>query len=828
MMKKRLMFLSLLGLLLSSCTETTSSMNSTTNDETTSSGSETSTSTIVDTEHSNPSDDLLDVFDEEKDMFDNAIKVPLTGGSDESADPFVYRYNGVYYLYVTTSGGYVRGYKSTDLRTWQQTEGQGIQKGYVYQYAGDATPPQSQTPFAPEVTYFNGKFYMIISPSGNGHYILESESPEGPFTCISKNISHNIDGSFFIDSDETMYVYYASSGSVQLGKLSNDFTSFDNYAMAITSAKLGNWNEGPYMLQRNGQYYLTYCGTHYLSDSYRVDYAYAPAGSDISKGSAYTREDTVVVSSDSDFRGLGHSSTVLGPDLDSYYIVYHNLDKNNKRYYNIARLSFNGASMVANDVRRYDNFVPTLPEFETSDDGNLIDNGSFLLSSARSSKKFTAEFNAVGEGKMVFSYTDENNYGYAEYINNKIELHKVANSTDNIFNTISLNHEFNFEDYNHTLRISYSYGKMSVYFDNIEKGYDISCEFEGGKIGYSKEFTEIGYTAFSNVANGSSDQKEYNSDIVLANAFDPDKSYFTDGSGLEVVSGNSYKVENSYNMVLANKDERATYRVFAHEPGYYDINMRVASTTLGKTIGVRVDKGNTSQFKISSATPMAKNGDSYINLGSIYMDVGQHNISIYNIDGTIKFSKITFNLTIENEEFDYALDNSFPTSKFTTRGDFSTTNGYLFTDNQNASGLLTNALYGSDVTVSTNIKIADISSAGYIGILLAVDNYSVNYSGDADQQNPHTYRGYQVIIDSSSVSIIYNDFNFQTLINYEDFSYTKNKQFDLKVEKDNNLISVYIDDVLIVEGRANLGNIVGRIGLMAVKTNSYVYSLSGE
>ena len=63
----------------------------------------------------------------------------------------------------------------------------------------DPNRPASQTPFAPEVIYFNGMFYMISSPSGNGHYVFESESPEGPFSAISGNIGKSIDGSYFID-----------------------------------------------------------------------------------------------------------------------------------------------------------------------------------------------------------------------------------------------------------------------------------------------------------------------------------------------------------------------------------------------------------------------------------------------------------------------------------------------------------------------------------------------------------------------------------------------------------------------------------------------------
>lgn len=68
---------------------------------------------------------------------------------------------------------------------------------------------KKKTPYAPEVIYYNGKFYMTASPLGKGHYIFESDSPEGPFKTITGNIGRSIDGSFFIDKNENVYFYGA-------------------------------------------------------------------------------------------------------------------------------------------------------------------------------------------------------------------------------------------------------------------------------------------------------------------------------------------------------------------------------------------------------------------------------------------------------------------------------------------------------------------------------------------------------------------------------------------------------------------------------------------
>ena len=142
-------------------------------------------------------------------VYDNKTRLPSVAGSSEVPDPFVYRFNGMYYLYSTTGGRYVKGYESADLMDWEPVDNGELKEGYVYSYNDDSSnvKPADPTPFAPEVIYRNGKFYLIASPSGKGHYVLESNSPEGPFTCISNNIGLGIDGSYFIDSDENVYLY---------------------------------------------------------------------------------------------------------------------------------------------------------------------------------------------------------------------------------------------------------------------------------------------------------------------------------------------------------------------------------------------------------------------------------------------------------------------------------------------------------------------------------------------------------------------------------------------------------------------------------------------
>ncbi|MBO5649008.1 MAG: family 43 glycosylhydrolase, partial [Clostridia bacterium] len=124
--------------------------------------------------------------------------------TSEMGDPFVMRYNGMYYLYNTTAG--TDCWTSEDLINWT--------------YAGKCTSDAfTMIPYAPEVTYYNGKFYMCTSPDGLGHYILESDSPTGPFVTVTDNFGLSIDGNIFIDDNGDWYFTSADVGYLNVYKM---------------------------------------------------------------------------------------------------------------------------------------------------------------------------------------------------------------------------------------------------------------------------------------------------------------------------------------------------------------------------------------------------------------------------------------------------------------------------------------------------------------------------------------------------------------------------------------------------------------------------------
>ncbi|CAN5537848.1 hypothetical protein BH10ACT7_BH10ACT7_23390 [soil metagenome] len=242
------------------------------------------------------------------------------------ADPFVIRFNGRYYLYCTNPD--VRCWSSSDLVTWQ-LEGATI--------AQDVFP--GLVPFAPEVIYSNGSFYMYTSPSGHGHYVLRSDNPTGPFELVSGNIEHSIDGNVFLDDDGRWYFYWAGDEGIWGCEMTSPVTFGEP---VLTGAQMNGWTEGPFVTKRDGIYHMTLTGNHYLNAGYRIN---AAVSTHPLHGYVDDPLNPILLSVDGPVTGLGHSSSVVGPDLVSTYMIYHNLNPDESRDLNIDRQVGNGSAL---------------------------------------------------------------------------------------------------------------------------------------------------------------------------------------------------------------------------------------------------------------------------------------------------------------------------------------------------------------------------------------------------------------------------------------------------------------------------------------------------
>jgi len=380
------------------------------------------------------------------------------------ADPFVLRHDGRYYLYGTNPD--VRCWVSDNLIDWTLC-GAAI--------AEDEFP--ELVPFAPEVVYHNGFFYLYTSPHGRGHYVLRSDKPTGPYKKITGNIGHAIDFSVFVDEDGKWYAYWADD----LGILGCEMKSPTEFGKPqLIGAYLHGWTEGPFVVKAGSKYHLTYTGNHYLSKGYRIHTAVSDRPLGMYKD---VDNNPVIVRTQGDVVGLGHSSTVLGPNLQSYYIAYHNLNPDRTRDLNIDEVVFEPEGMVVLGPTCSPQAAPDMPDYccrgEKVISHVLPDSGALEMnmSACAGAGEYGIE---LGRARLVVSRVPA-------VLTIMLEDEKLA--------SCALPDDFAHEAL-HCLRIRWQKEKCTVWLDAL-RIYEGRLELQGASIAYWGQGVIPGYTAVS-------------------------------------------------------------------------------------------------------------------------------------------------------------------------------------------------------------------------------------------------------------------------------------------------------------------------------------------
>ena len=822
---KKFAMLPLVLLLLTSCNGGNSSMSNSQN------------SNSLDNSIIAEADENLKTFPYEiRDTYDNVFKDDKMPGAEVvwGADPFVYRFDGMYYLYVTTGGPNLNVWKSEDLLKWENV-------GNVLQVGA----PNQQSPWAPEVTYINGKFYLISSFAGVAHTIFTSDSPVGPFTPLSNTPIDNaqIDGSFFIDKDEKVYCTIASSSGIKVFQMKDDMSGFKESKYGqyylYNNTELGVWNEGPYITLRDGHYYLTWTGVGCYQPSYRVHYNYLDSGSVFAINAFEQRCENVLLDTSMEWNGLGHSANFLGPDLDSYYIGYHSSERkyestgfistSKPRFFNYSRLSFNGSTMVADHAKKENNFVPRMPEFSTRGTKGFETVGDFLLSNTASNDTFSVEYNVKGGNQtMVFAYQDENNYGYANFENNSVVIRKKVNGNAQDVLTVPLNRQYDFSKL-HTLRLGYKDGELAVYFDTVEKVCDYKCEFNGGKVGYlNNNLGEIGYTAYSNVAHGSSDQEEYTREVTLANQYQENASILREGSGLVEIEKdenvvNPTQFAHTYNLHLENKNDRGTFLTYFDEEQEVFVDLRVPSSMSGKKVGIKVNNEAVEEFTVENLS--SDNQEYVVQLGKVKVNAGRNYISIVAIDSPIDFSRIHYQKAVHTEEFKMkatlkAMNGNLTwyeygakTMKYTNDGLYSNGKDSNFARVKNGEDLYNTTIEATVVikqTVSQRINDPSVPSDNLTkpsndrfaaGIVLGVNNYEYFRSNESGYASSDINSLEGMYLGINSEKIFLRDCNYSDSENVFEMKkkFALDKEYTLKMVQEGKKITAYLDGEKLCE-----------------------------
>jgi GH43 family beta-xylosidase len=143
--------------------------------------------------------------------------------------------------------------------------------------------PDSYSMWAPDCIERDGKYYFYFPTAardtityGSGFTIgvAVADKPEGPFVPEATPIKgvRGIDPNVFIDKDGQAYLYW-SAGNIYAAKLKSNMRELDSEVKTLAELPTKGLKEGPYMLERNGIYYLTY--PHVENKIERLEYAIA-------------------------------------------------------------------------------------------------------------------------------------------------------------------------------------------------------------------------------------------------------------------------------------------------------------------------------------------------------------------------------------------------------------------------------------------------------------------------------------------------------------------------------------------------------------------------
>lgn len=272
---------------------------------------------------------------------------PLKDNAGEvrtNPDPYVMKFQGRYYCYVTDYDG-IKVSVSRDLVQWELL-------GFAVQEEG------RKNYWAPCVVYAGGKFYLYYSNTPMESPETENEwlrvavaaKTEGPFhyekTLYRK---FSVDAEVVKDREANYYLFYSTldvtdsalenTGSSILVDRLLDFDEVAGKPQAVVLPTLEeemlewvsveeaqDWSivEGATYTERHGKAYLLYSANIYASENYYIGYALAEKNGPINqlKWEKYPKNYTyyALVKASEQVEGTGHTSLIKAPNNVDYWL----------------------------------------------------------------------------------------------------------------------------------------------------------------------------------------------------------------------------------------------------------------------------------------------------------------------------------------------------------------------------------------------------------------------------------------------------------------------------------------------------------------------------
>lgn len=786
-------------------------------------------------------------------------------------DPFVFRFDGKYYLYTSLNGdkkktGKIPCWSSENLVDWQW-------EGWAYDPKSSSESSETYIAFAPEVVYYKGWFYMCESRRGQGHYFFRSDKPQGPYTKISENLGMGIDGSFHLASGGKLY--FLSAENVYANRVcwfEIDFTEENGEPKVVVDptayhiiddAYESGWTEGPGVFARNGYEYLTYAANHVDAPQYRVAYSYAKNaivfGDAENLNSPWDNVTLVSTGIDNpavpgyasktgntavtDYRGLGHSSNVVGPNLDSIYTAYHNAGRINyrnendntggTRKFNVTQYFTNEGYLLTNGLGNYTRTKPEMPDYSAS-------------ASALSDGKSTESTGNVFTAEISFRLTD----GAAEVVaggstvaisGSNLTVKKGSESLAHGTVPTSTN-----PDAIHTVKVINGASKAEIYFDNVLAA-KTSVSLGAGKIGYGAGARGTSLM-FTNDAFGTSD---FDAVKDLTGSF-PAFAYLKgENRGFSLSKGklnangvrqgekettksvagakiaNSLSTEKTGNVpvtaTVLSRGDWVKYLVNAPASDTYALNALIGKESAGCTFEIIVDNETISKFVVPVAAAF---GDSdYVNLsiGSFDCGAGLHTLKIRVYDGTLavaNFSTVkggkgaNVTNTLKKDEA-----SSSPFVRKMGKNSSYTANGLILNPTDDKTLFLTGEKGAANFEMSVNVSVVQ---SGRGGIMFRMNDFGYA-TAKAQQLNWH---GYYLDINENAVTLTKDGHTKSEKLFFgrPTASLKGGAVVKVTVRAENGNITISMNDNVLVSHFDPEAYLSGYIGLYSEKGAMFIYS----
>lgn len=256
---------------------------------------------------------------------------PVLDGYYADPDILYSEKTGKFYLYPTSdgfpswAGTYFKAFSSDDLLNWKD-------EGVILDLPKNV-PWGPKNAWAPCIIEkkINGQYkYFYYFTAAQKIGVAVADNPTGPFTAAREPLiakfpegvtrGQQIDPDVFTDPKTGKSYLYWGNGYMAGAELDDDMVSLKPGTTTIlTPAR--SYNEGTYVIYRNGTYYFMWSENDTRSPDYQV--RYGTSGSPLGKITVPPGNLVIAKNKNAAIFGTGHHSILQLPGTDEWYIVYH-------------------------------------------------------------------------------------------------------------------------------------------------------------------------------------------------------------------------------------------------------------------------------------------------------------------------------------------------------------------------------------------------------------------------------------------------------------------------------------------------------------------------